>query len=113
LPGIELRISGLGDKASKHMMTDFNVEYKLYNRRKESFKLSAKLQNLTQTQLTKMSAFGELTSTQFPKFNFHLAYNLLRKPFEHIENELTVAWKQQLRDKIHILQVSKYSNVDE
>ncbi len=112
LPGIELRVSGLGDKASKHMMTDLNVEYKLYNRKKESFKLSAKLQNLTQTQLTKMSAFGELTSTQFPKFNFHLAYNLLRKPFEHIENELTVAWKQQLKDKIHVLQVSKYSKID-
>jgi hypothetical protein len=112
LPGIELRISGLGDKASKHMMTDLNVEYKLYNRKKESFKLSAKLQNLTQTQLTKMSAFGELTSTQFPKFNFHLAYNLLRKPFEHIENELTIAWKQQLKDKIHVLQVSKYSKMD-
>jgi len=109
LPEMELRVNAVGDKAQKHLISDFTVEYKLNKQKMESVKLSAKLQNLTQSQLTKMSAFGELTSTQFPKFNFHLAYNLLRKPSEHIENELTVAWKQQLKDKVHLLQVSKYS----
>jgi len=110
VPQLELRVAGIVDKAVKHSMTDLTVDYKWKSERKESVKVSAKVQNLSQSQLTKMSAFGEFTSTQFPKYNMHLAYNLLRKPAEHMENELTVAWKQQLKDKIHILQVSKVSS---
>jgi hypothetical protein len=113
LPGIEVRINGLADKGSKHMTSDLTVEYRLAGKqsRKESLKVSAKLQNLTQSTLTKMSAFGELTSTQFPNANFHLAYNLLRKPEEHVENELTVAWRQNLNQKVHVLHVTKLTHV--
>jgi hypothetical protein len=111
LAGIELKINSLGDKASKHMITDLTVEYKLKSEKKESLKFSAKLQNLTHDRLNKMSAFGELTSTQFPKLNFHLGYNLRLKPFERIENDLTVAWNQKFNDKFHVLQVSKYSKL--
>ncbi len=111
LAGIELKVNSLGYKASKHMITGLTVEYKLKSEKKESLKFSAKLQNLTHNRLNKMSAFGKLTSTQFPKLNFHLGYNLRLKPFERLENDLTVAWNQQFNDKFHVLQVSKYSKL--
>ncbi|XP_054158579.1 uncharacterized protein LOC128956889 [Oppia nitens] len=110
VPGLELRVNGLADKASKHATADLTIEYRVQKGRKESVRLATKVQNLTQSALTKLSAFGELTSTQWPNANFHLAYNLLHKPSEHIENELTVAWKQQLADKVHVLHVSKLTD---
>jgi hypothetical protein len=109
LPGVELRVVGVAEKGAKHAETDLTVEYRIRQSRKESLKVSFKVQNLTQSQLTKVSAFGELTSTQWPKANFHLAYNLLNKPQQQMENELTLAWTQQLSSKVHILHVTKLS----
>jgi hypothetical protein len=114
LSPIEMRLIGLTDRSDKHLTNDLLIDYKLFKNqlKKESIKMSAKVQNLTQSSLTKMSVFGELISSQFPENNFHFAYNLLKKPFEHFENELTVTWSQQLREKFHVLQVSKYSPQD-
>ena len=109
LPGVELRVVGVAEKGVKHAETDLTVEYRIRQQRKESLKVSFKVQNLTQSQLTKVSAFGELTSTQWPTANFHLAYNLLNKPQQQMENEFTLAWTQQLSSKIHVLHVTKLS----
>jgi hypothetical protein len=109
LPNIELRLNGMAEKGQKNAETDLTIEYRLKNQKKESIKFSSKLQNLTQSQLTKLSAFSELTSTQMPSLNFHLAYNLLFKPKEQMENEFTFSWTQQLKNKIHLLHVSKLS----
>lgn len=109
LSQIDMRLTGVMEKGAKHMETDLTMEYKLQRQRKESIKFSAKVQNLTQSQFTKASAFGEFTSTQYPSYNFHLAYNLLAKPEQHMENEFTLSWTQSLKNKIHIIHVTKIS----
>ena len=108
--GLEVRVNALLDKGLKHVTSDLNLEYRTRaNQKKESLKVSLKVQNLTQSATRKMSAFAELTSTQFPWTNAHVAYNLLQKESEHVENELTVQWSQKLSRKVHVLQVTKAS----
>jgi hypothetical protein len=107
---VEMRVAGVLDKAVKHVSTDLTFEYKIGKsmKKRETLKLSAKAQNLTQTSLKKMSAFAEMTSSQFPnRLNAQIAYNLLSKSNEHMENELSISWSQQLKNKLRVLQVMK------
>jgi len=107
---VELRVAGVVDKAVKHVSTDLTFEYKFGKQmqKKETLKISAKAQNLTQTSLKKMSAFAEMTSSQYPQtLNAQFAYNLLSKSNEHLENEFTFSWAQALKNKFRILQVMK------
>lgn len=86
------------------------VEYQRPNQRKHTAKLYSKFQNLSAGNLDKYNSFVELQMTQFPKKNFHLSWNVQRKPQEHLENEITLMWSDQMRDprhKIHVLQISR------
>jgi len=70
-----------------------------------------KAQNLTQSSLKKMSAFAEMTSSQYPEvINSQFAYNLLSKSNEHLENELSLSWSPQLNKKLRFLQIMKVLN---
>jgi hypothetical protein len=107
---IEFRIAGVLDKGMKKLSSDFTFEYKFGKQmnKKENIKISMKAQNLTQSSLKKMSAFAEMTSSQYPDIiNAQIAYNLLSKSNEHLENELSLSWSQQLKKKLRLLQVMK------
>jgi len=102
VPFMDVRVYGVVERNIKQALLDLNVEYT--KGRKETLKIGAKIQNLSSGQLTKMSALGEVTSSQWSKINTHVQYNLLKKPNEHLENELTI----NARDtKVHVLQISK------
>jgi hypothetical protein len=110
LANLEFRVQGIAERTPKHAETDLTIEYRFAQNRKESLKVSAKLQDLSQSQVTKVSAFGELTTTQWPEANVHLAYNLLSRAGQQLENELTLQWRRRLDSKVHVLAVSKLTN---
>lgn len=101
------RIFGTAENQEKSVSTDMKIEYQTPNSRKENFKFIGKLQNLSTATLAKVNSFVEVQMTEYPEKNFHLSWNVLRKPQEHLENEVTLMWRDQMRDpkrRIHLLQ---------
>jgi hypothetical protein len=112
LPQLELRIAGTSERQQqgKVISSDVTVEYQRGRRQKHSVKFTTKLQNLSSgSKLTKLNAFAEMRTTQYPEYNWHVQYNGQIVPDQHCENELLVRWRDQMTDdrrKIQILQVT-------
>jgi len=108
------RIFGMSEKQQSSFSTDLKCDYQVQNGRKQSAKIVGKLQNLSAQGFAKLNSFVEVQMTQFPENNFHLSWNYLNRPMEHIENEITLMWAHQMRNqdkKIHILQVTKLAGI--
>ncbi|KAI1290052.1 Apolipophorin -like protein [Halotydeus destructor] len=106
---VVFRIFGMGERQAKSMSSDVKIEYQRPNQRKHNIKMVGKVQNLSAGSLAKVNSFVEVQMTQFPQNNFHFSWNVQHKPSEHLENEITFNWRDQMRDpkrRIHILQVS-------
>jgi len=109
---LSLKVFGSGEKKDTSLSSDLKIEYQTPNSRKQSVKLIGKLQNLSSSQQKKINSFFEVQLSQFPSKNLHVSWNVVSKPDEKLENELTIMWDGLLRDpskKIHILQVSKFT----
>jgi hypothetical protein len=106
------RVFGAAEKSDSSFSSDISVEYQKARSQAEKVKLVTKVQNLSTRSLTKLTSFLELQMSQLPAYNFHINWNLLYKPNEHLENEGIVMWGNQFGDpnrKIKILQVSKFT----
>ena len=104
---LNFRIFGTAEKQEKSLSSDIKIEYQSRNQRKENVKFVGKLQNLSVQSLTKINSFVEVQMTAAPEKNFHVSWNILKKPSEHLENEVTLMWRDQMRDpkrRIHLLQ---------
>ena len=107
---ISFRVFSNAEQQANSLSTDLKIDYQTPNSRKHSVKVVGKLHNLSTASYAKVNSFVEAQTSQYPEKNFHVSWNVLVKPQEHLENELTVMWADQMRDqnkKIHILQVSK------
>jgi hypothetical protein len=107
---ISFRVFGNAEQQDKSLSADLKLDYQTPNSRKHSAKIVGKLQNLSTSSFTKINSFIEAQNSQYPEANFHLSWNVFVKPQEHMENEFTLMWADQMRDqnkKIHVLQVSK------
>jgi len=74
LPGwVDLRVQATAIRDVKQASLDAALEYALPRShvKKQTLKFSTKIQNLSSGQLNKLSALGEISSTQFEAANWH------------------------------------------
>jgi hypothetical protein len=93
---------------------DMKIDYKLLQSKWESINLNEKItyntKELKKGKKSKMINFilyGQLNSTQFPKYNSQISYHMNYRPYVNKKSELTIEWNEDYRDKIRYSHTSK------
>ena len=104
------RVNGEAEKVDKILSAKTDIEYQKPGSQKHKIKVNGKIQNLSTSSLSKYANFIEVKSTQFPKQNFHLSWNVVHKEKEHYENEVNFM-RDDSNSRVYLLQVSKINGM--
>jgi hypothetical protein len=108
---LEFKVAGKQRRVPKsHLTSDLSIDYKWKDNERQSIKAATRGQMVVSYTLINVTAKSELKSTQFPEYNYVFDWQTLYKLYQRfIQNELTVAWSENLDDnRIHVY----YENVD-